>query len=312
MFKTPILFLIFNRPDTTKVVFEQIRNIKPSKLFIAADGPRECKVDERENCEQTRKLVLENIDWECQVFTLFRDKNLGCKYSVSQAITWFFDNVDQGIILEDDCLANVSFFNYCEVLLNRYKDNLQIMHIGGNCFIEENSLNNNESYYFSNYVDIWGWATWKRAWKQYDVNLKNFSYKTCKVLLDNKFKSKAESKYWLSLFESAKNNQIDTWDYQWVYTVYYNNGISITPFRNLISNIGFGPNATHTFDNNSILASYPTKEISEILHPMNITVNKDLDHALFIKYYYTHVNFITRIKIAFKKILKHKNDTRNK
>ncbi len=162
MFQTPILFLIFNRPDTTKRVFESISRVKPTKLYIAADGARKNKVGEVLLCQETRNII-ELIDWECEIKTLFRTENLGCKIAVSSAIDWFFENEEQGIILEDDCLPHPSFFGYCETLLNYYKDDLRIGHIGGDNF-QKGKKRGEGSYYFSQYYFIWGWAIWKLAW----------------------------------------------------------------------------------------------------------------------------------------------------
>ena len=171
LFTTPILFMIFNRPDTTARVFERIRGIKPSRLFVSADGPRLQKPDEAEQCIQAR-AVIQKIDWECEVKTKFSDKNQGCKMGVNSAINWFFEHVDEGIILEDDCLPDISFFPFCQTLLELYRNDERIMHIGGSNF-QDGKLRDDGSYFFSGINHIWGWATWKRAWKQYDVQIRS-------------------------------------------------------------------------------------------------------------------------------------------
>ena len=171
--KTPILFLIFNRLDTTRRVFEEIRKQKPRQLFVASDGPRVNKDGEREIVEKTRKLVLDNIDWECEVKTLFRGENLGCKIAVSSAIDWFFENIEEGIILEDDCLPAQSFFGYCEELLEKFREDGRISVISGDNF-QFGWRNTSDSYYFSKNCHIWGWATWRRAWERYDVEMKTY------------------------------------------------------------------------------------------------------------------------------------------
>jgi hypothetical protein len=157
---TPILFIIFNRPESTSEVFDVIKKHKPHNLFLAADGPRGSKEGEANLCELTRKLVLENIDWDCNLTTLFRDENLGCKVAVSTAITWFFNNVEQGIILEDDCVPSTTFFSFCEAMLNKYRNDESVMHIGGTNFLDD-KIAIHDSYYFSKMVHIWGWATWR-------------------------------------------------------------------------------------------------------------------------------------------------------
>lgn len=166
----PVLLLIFNRPDTTQRVFHEIRGASPLQLFISADGPRENKPGEFEKCQITRDIVRQ-VDWDCEVYTNFRDKNLGCKIAVSSAIDWFFENVEEGIILEDDCLPSFSFFRFCEELLEKYRDDERIMQIGGTNLLSE-WQRSDDSYYFSKYGAIWGWATWRRAWQYYDVNMK--------------------------------------------------------------------------------------------------------------------------------------------
>ena len=238
---TPVLFLVFNRLDTTKQVFEEIRKAKPTQLFIAADGPRNS--EEKKKTDSVRKNILGNIDWECEVKTLFREKNLGCKYAVAGAIDWFFEHVEQGIILEDDCLPSQSFFKFCQEMLNRYKDNERIMHISGTN-IEGNS-NINGNYFFSNTFNVWGWATWKRTWRLYDVEMKNWPQSRMKIF---KLMGRASLFYKIKswrLYELTFRNKINTWDYQWDFTCRKNRGISIIPSKNLISNLGF-EEGTHT------------------------------------------------------------------
>ena len=232
---TPILFLIFNRLDTTKQVFEEIRRAKPKQLFIACDGAR--NKEEEIKVYRVRNHVLVNIDWECEVKTLFRKDNLGCKYAVSGAIDWFFKNVEQGIILEDDCLPDKSFFKFCEKMLEKYKDDTRIMHISGNNFLIDYKRDI-YSYYFSTYGSIWGWATWKRAWKLYDIEIEGFGEIEDEGYLKYLYKNKLER-----IIKKRHLNQIinglDTWDYQWNFCKLINSGLSIIPNNNLIKNIGF-------------------------------------------------------------------------
>ena len=162
MISTPVLFLIFNRPELTEKVFQKIQDAQPKYLFVAADGPRDNKYGEKDLCEKTRAVVLENITWECEVKTLFRTENLGCRTAVSSAINWFFENVEEGIILEDDTVPDNSFFSYCQALLEKYRNHEQIMMITGDNF-QDGIKRGNGSYYFSRYVHIWGWASWRRA-----------------------------------------------------------------------------------------------------------------------------------------------------
>ncbi len=302
MFQTPILFLIFNRPDTTKLVFESIKRIKPAKLYIAADGARKHKVGEDLLCKETRSII-DLIDWECEIKTLFRNENLGCKIAVSSAIDWFFENEEQGIILEDDCLPNESFYIYCETLLNYYASNERIMHISGNNF-QDGNVRGNGSYYFSNYNHIWGWATWKRAWKAYNVDLSFLTETETETLIEKQFDTKKERLFWNNIFKKVINKTIGTWDYQWTYAVWKNNGLSILPNKNMIANIGFNNNGTHTSGVDILgLSNMKTFSISKIIHPTEIEINKKadkygLDHYFNpSKFFYLYKKIIHTIKI---------------
>ena len=294
MFKTPILFLIFNRPEITQRVFEEIKKQKPKYLFIAADGGRSQNTDDLEKCKATRDLVLNGIDWDCEVKTLFRDENLGCGIAVSQAITWFFENVEEGIILEDDCLPHSSFFGYCETLLEKYKENENVYAISGDNF--QNGIQRGEaSYFFSNYCHIWGWASWRRAWNSYDFSLKQLEvFKEKKLIktIDNRtvFKN-----YWFTILEKVANKLIDTWDYQLLFTIWNNGGVTVVPNVNLISNIGFGKDATHTIGESSF-ANMETQDIGNITHPKSIKVDKEADRFVSDSVY----NISRRKKNTFK------------
>lgn len=275
-FDIPVLFIIFNRPDVTQVVFNRIREVKPKYLFVAADGPREGVTGELEQCNKTRKII-EQIDWDCEVKTLFRDKNLGCGKGVSSAITWFFDNVEQGIILEDDCLPDLTFFDFTALMLEKYKNEDQVKMISGTNYLF-NKVKSKESYYFSKYYSIWGWATWKRAWNQFDFEIKSWP----KVKLSGEFKRKLNfskykmNKFWASNLDSVYNKKIDTWDIQWAYTCFLNDGLSISPINNLVSNLGaFGAHG----DGDVTFINMPTKklDINNIVHPKSIEVTKKLD-----------------------------------
>jgi len=271
----PILFLVFNRPDTTGRVFEFIRSVKPSRLFVAADGPRASKAGEAALCQQTRD-VTENVDWACEVIRLYRDENLGCKAAVSSAITWFFRSVEAGIILEDDCLPDLSFVSFCSELLERYRDDHRIMHIGGNSF-QQGKQRGPASYFFSNLNHIWGWATWRRAWKLYDVEMKSFPSFTdghMKGVLDP---SEEVVRYWMSNLEKTWRGEIDTWDYQWTFTLWINGGLSITPQVNLVQNIGFDERATHTKASDSPGAHLQAESLGSLIHPALVCRDADAD-----------------------------------
>jgi hypothetical protein len=264
---TAVLFIVFNRPNTTKQVFESIRKAKPPRLYVAADGPREDRPGEEEKVQSVRDHIMTNIDWNCDVMTLFRDENLGCKYAVSGAITWLFENEEMGIILEDDCLPSQSFFWFCEELLEKYKDDKRIGLISGNNFQFRRNVNG-ESYYFSIFNHIWGWASWSRAWNFYDVDMNAWpDFKSGKWLY-NIFRKRSHIEYWTNIFDKTYNNEINTWDYQWTFALWGNNCLNIIPCENLISNIGFGIDASHTTVINSFLNNIPRKNIEfPLVHP---------------------------------------------
>ncbi|MBU2634606.1 MAG: hypothetical protein ABIJ14_00845 [Nanoarchaeota archaeon] len=239
---TPILFLVFNRPGPTKKVFEEIKRARPSKIYIAADGPREGKPGEKEKCEEVIKIVSD-IDWSCEVKTLFRKKNLGCGKAVSSAIDWFFEEVDKGIILEDDCLPNQSFFRFCQELLKKYQDDERITQISGSNFMGETNIG--ESYLFSEKFNVWGWATWRRAWKFYDYGLSNFKELRKKNRLKSFRENPLQSHIGRKRFSMLEEGKLDTWDYQWAFSCGLQNGLCIIPKKNLIKNLGF-QEGTHT------------------------------------------------------------------
>jgi hypothetical protein len=264
---TPILLLIFNRPEQTLQVFEQIRLQQPAQLFIAADGPRTSKPGEVEQCAKTKQLVLQRIDWDCEVKTLFRINNQGCGKAVSSAIDWFFEHVEEGIILEDDCLPDPTFFSFCTSLLDRYRDNEEIMHISGTNY-QMGIKRGDASYYFSHYTHIWGWASWRRAWKKYDFTLDSY---------------KDESREGLNAqlrddLQAIYGRKIDTWDIQWFMTVWFNKGYTIIPNTNLIRNIGYGKHATHTKHVPAWFRKLTYGSIPVIKHPASIEVDEQADH----------------------------------
>lgn len=286
-FDIPILLLIFNRPMTTKMVIENIKKLKPRFLFVSADGPRENVKSDLQNCSEARKIVKESIDWECEVKTNFREKNLGCKIGVSNGISWFFENVSEGIIIEDDCIVDVSFFNFCRELLARYRDDERIMHIGAANF-QDGKRRNKNSYYFSKMCHVWGWATWRRAWSQYDVAIKDFPEFVQEKKIRTIYPNIKMQKYFLRQFKSVYENQLDTWDYQWVYTVWKHNGLSIIPNINMVRNVGFHLEATHTKSSDSKLILQKSESLTEeINHPLFFIPDVEADYYTFRTKLYT-------------------------
>lgn len=280
--KSPVLFLTFNRLDTTKRVLAAIKEVKPSRLYVASDGPRESKSNELEVVNKVRDFILNNIDWDCEIFTLFQKQNLGCGKAVSTALNWFFENEEKGIILEDDCLPSTSFFKFCDELLERYYNDERIMHISGNNF-QDGKIRGNGSYYFSRISHIWGWATWRRAWKLYDFEMKSLNTFIQTEMGKSIWYKKKIINYWIKQFKNVAAHKIDTWDYQWNYCLLVNNGLSILPNLNLVENIGFHNEATHTKDIDFTMYKY---EIDfPLIHPIIFVPDMKADEYTFRKYY---------------------------
>ncbi len=290
--QTPVLFLIFNRPDTTMQVFERIRQIKPPRLYVAADGPRQHKREEVEKCNQTR-AIINSIDWDCELKTLYRKENLGCKIAVSSAITWFFEQEESGIILEDDCLPDISFFFYCEELLFKYMDDERIGNISGNCFLP-GYIKSSLSYDFSSISHTWGWATWRRVWKNFDLNFSYWEESEKDVAMRNSlFKSFPEKVYFSSYISDSLSDKYgkSVWDLQYLFTLRVQNQLSIYPSVNLVTNIGLNnPDATHTASKNDMKYYIRSKPISfPIKHPKYIIENKKLYKATLSSIFFSWI-----------------------
>jgi hypothetical protein len=275
--RSPILFLVFNRLDTTQRVFEAIRAARPPRLYVAADGPRAAKAGEAERCEAVRRVATA-VDWPCELVTLMRTENLGCKRAVSSALTWFFEHEAEGIVLEDDCLPDPSFFPYCDDLLERHRDDPRVMSISGDNFISD-TWAPDESYYFSRYAHIWGWASWRRAWQLYDVNMLRWTTGDKDEQLARWLpESRRARDHWRSIFDRVSSGAIDTWDYQWNYACSQQGGLSCIPRVNLIANIGFGEGATHTLSAESKHANLPVGAMPMPLrHPETVAAAAPAD-----------------------------------
>jgi hypothetical protein len=246
----PVLLLVFNRPETTKLVIDAIRTAHPQRLYVAADGPRDHKAGEAQLCAEVRRLATD-IDWPCEVRTLFREHNLGCRDAVSSAITRFFEQEPEGIILEDDCFPSSDFFPYCAALLERHRDDDRVMAICGSAYADIPS-DFSSSYYFSYYADMWGWATWRRAWQHFDSRMERWPAFRGLGGLDALAAGRPwHSSYWTGKFDATYEQRLDTWDYAWIYTVIEQGGLACYPTRNMISNLGWGPGATHTIVSNA-------------------------------------------------------------
>ncbi|AMA08220.1 hypothetical protein [Picosynechococcus sp. PCC 73109] len=267
--QTPVAFLVFNRPDTTQQVFNAIRQAKPPKLLVVADGPRGTHPDDIEKCAAVR-AIIDTVDWDCEVLTNYAETNLGCKNRVSSGLDWVFEKVEEAIILEDDCLPDLSFFPFCEALLEKYRYEPKIMHISGDNF-QFGRKRTEYNYYFSIYNHCWGWATWRRAWQHYDIEMKllqsSDSQKQLKKLLHNPF----AVNYWQRKFKQAYLDKVDSWAYRWTFSCWMNDGLTILPEANLVKNIGFDNSATHTTNKFNPYANLETAPISfPLKHPPKV------------------------------------------
>jgi hypothetical protein len=267
---SPVLLLIYNRPNLTEKVMEQIRQAEPPKLFVGADGPREGHPNDSQRCDRARELAT-RIDWDCELHTLFRNENLGCKEAVSSAISWFFKHVEEGIILEDDCVPHPTFFPYCTELLNWYRNDERIMTVSGNNFQPEHKVYK-YSYYFSGYMHCWGWATWRRAWENYDGDIPAWERLRNTNWLRNWLGGKEEEIYWTDIFDRVYQGAADSWAYPWTFNCWREHGLHVLPKVNLVTNIGFGDQGTHTQSEDDDAAHIPTEPMPFPLDHPDITV----------------------------------------
>lgn len=274
-----VLFMVFNRPDTTTQVFEAIRRARPTRLYVAGDGPRVSRTGEVARVESVRKIATA-VDWPCDVKTLFRDQNLGCKLAVSGAITWFFEHEEEGIVLEDDCLPHPDFFTFCEAMLDYYRDEDRVDVITGNNF-QNGQQRGAGTYYFSKYNHCWGWASWRRAWCYYQGDLPFWQEWKQSDEWRSRCPDKVERRYWEKIFDQVYAGGIDSWAYPWTACVWKHGGLTVTPNVNLVANIGFGGNATHACDPASQLANLPTEALPEIARPKILIQDSLADRYVF-------------------------------
>ena len=293
-YDVPILFLIFNQPEITAKVFDAIKKVRPKKLFVSADGPRSGKPGEDNECLAVRAL-LNDIDWDCELHTRFLDTNFGCKKTVSTAITWFFEHNEEGIIIEYDCLPNEDFFIFCKQMLELYRSDTRVMCISGNNF-QDGIIRGDGSYYFSKLATIWGWATWKRAWKYWEGSLSTFPDFTNQKVLDSVTSDSKSKNHWHGKFRDVyKGVNSSTWGFPWVYAVICQGGLCVTPNVNLVTNIGFTADATHITNKNDPFAFLPTKPLTEIKSPSFIVPDGEAD--IYFSRKLTIIPFSLRIRL---------------
>jgi hypothetical protein len=274
--RSAVLFIVFNRPDVTARVFECIRAVKPTRLYVAGDGPRDSRPGEDVLCAQTRQIATQ-IDWPCELKTLFQPRNLGCKEGVVAALTWFFENEEEGIILEDDCLAQPDFFRFCDTLLEHYRHDTRVRLVSGTN-LQHGQLRGDASYYFSRLTHIWGWASWRRTWENYDKNLARHSIEQIENGIRDCFPEPLIAAKWKEIALALQDNKIDTWDYQLAIAGFLSGSVSAIPNKNLVSNIGFGGGATHTVDANNRNANLRIESLeSELSHPVHFVPSMAAD-----------------------------------
>ena len=279
MVNTPVALIIFNRPDTTEKAFDEIAKARPPKLFVIADGPRADNPEDIKKCAAVREII-ERVNWECEVFKNYSDVNLGCGKRPATGISWVFEHVEEAIILEDDCVPHPTFFRFCEELLERFCDDERVMMIGGGTL--QFGLNRAlYSYYFSCIPSCWlGWATWRRAWQQYDMEMKLWPLVRGTTWLSDVLGDPRLVEQWRNIFDKAYAGagKVDYWDYQWNFTCFVQNSLIVLPYTNLASNIGFHEDATHSRSINNIRANLPTTEmLFPLKHPPYMVRNKEAD-----------------------------------
>ena len=257
--RAPVLFLVFNRPESTAQVFAAIRAARPPRLYVAADGPRPERPDDRRDCARAR-AIAQGVDWPCQVYSLMRETNLGCRRAVVEALDWFFSAEEAGLILEDDCLPDASFFRFCEELLDRYRDDERVMSIGG-INVQDGQTRGSASYYASKHFHCWGWASWRRAWREFDRDMTIIDSRLedgLRILGDG---SPYFAPYWRQIRSLCRSRRISSWAYMMTLSCFARTGRGmaswqLTPQLNLVRNIGFGPGATHTTTGNNAASRF--------------------------------------------------------
>ncbi|MCB0523768.1 MAG: hypothetical protein R2778_17280 [Saprospiraceae bacterium] len=278
---TPVLLLFFNRPDKASLVLERVRLVKPKRLYLHVDGPRESHSGELEQVAACRALQ-QSIDWPCTVFTLFRERNMGLRDGVSGALNWFFEAEEEGIVLEDDCLPDPSFFTFCEILLEKYRDNEQVMHIAGTNLAHEKMAGLDTSFFFSRFNVVWGWASWRRAWNKMTLDLDGLDDYINNKRMDDFIPLPAVQAYLLNKFRKTRSREQNSWAYAWFFSTLKHKGICIVPAKNLVENVGVGvEDATNTGTNVEHLMAKACSIEFPLKYPESMEPRMDLDIELF-------------------------------
>lgn len=300
--ESPVLFIVFNRPETTQIVFDAIKSSRPQKLYIAADAPRAGNEEDRQNCAQVKEIVNQ-IDWQCDVHYRFAETNQGCGPGPYNAISWAFEKEDRLIILEDDCVPAQPFFSYCNELLELYKNDTRIWIISGNQYNEE-AVKTPHSYFFSRYGHSWGWATWRRCWDQMDMSLSKYPLIIEQDLFKAVFRSQRETKFFqkrISQIYSNEDLKTHIWDFQFGFAVTSNGGLSIAPRKNLVKNIGYI--GTHSEAKNPF-HDRPVDETFKItLHPDFVLCDINYDAYHFKHHWNRKPNIFKRILPKIRRVI---------
>ena len=302
---TPVAFVIFKRPDTTEKVFQAIRQAKPKKLLIVADAPRIDRLYEVEQCAMTRAIV-DQVDWDCEVLKNYAEANMGCKKRLFSGLDWVFEQVEEAIILEDDCLPHSSFFQFCQELLDRYREDNRVATIVGQN-VQSGCKRTDYSYYFSLHNRCWGWASWRRAWQLNDPDMRLWEEIRQKKLLNDILNNAQAVKYWNRIFQETYDGNIDTWDYQWTLACWVQSQLSITPSVNLISNIGFGGSATHSMNaQDSFARRFANMPTESIQFPLNHPpfVIRDVEADTYMQKTFFNTSLLGSIKMTAKRLFK--------
>jgi hypothetical protein len=280
---TPLLLIAWRRPHTLRQVIDAIRPVAPTRLFVACDGPNPERPGEAEKVAATRRVIEQEIDWPCQIERLYSDVNQGCRLGVSRAITWFFEQVEEGLILEDDCVPHPDFFPYCTTLLERYRHDTRVWCISGTNF-QNGQWRGDGSYYFSRYNHCWGWASWRRCWQHYDAELSQWPTLRDSGLLKTIFEDFTERQYWSSIWQRLMDeNRPDSWAYRWTFTCLASGGLTALPNSNLVSNVGFGPDGTHT--TRIADSTIALQGLAELNHPAFVLRNLEADRYSFYHHF---------------------------
>ena len=305
----PVLLIVFNRLDAAKRTFEAIRAARPARLYVAADGPRKDRAGEADRCAAVREWIMSQIDWDCAVKTRFLDENIGCGLGPSTAISWMFESEESGIIIEDDCVPHPDFFPYAGEMLEKYAGNRDVMAVNSSNF--QPVPRGDGSYYFSmQNGPFCAWATWKRAWEAFDFTMAKYPRAMITSALGRFYRvTRREKKWWMDIYDGllADRYHGSSWDYQFIFAIWANHGKSVVPNANLSTNIGFGPEATHTMDANSVTANRPMQPLLPLTFPSSEDINRQADlfyHDFYYDRFVDHTPLWKKLKWRIKSLIK--------